>query len=124
VLPVLNKAIRLVERQIKHAEAQTLLVRPFSIDEPQFYWTGKKVDFVESAYALYLVRCINNGKISLKELIQVLGKTFHIEIRDDEYSRIFTDIINRKGNNATFTYSLWQAVNRRVEELILKPPRK
>jgi hypothetical protein len=93
--------------------------------ETKFYWTKKKVDFVEFVYSFYLTKCINNGEVSLWELTQVFGKIFHIEIKENEYSRIFTDIKNRKGdNNATFTYALWQAVNQQIEELIQKPPRK
>jgi hypothetical protein len=45
-------------------------------------WTGSNVEWVELIYALYLVKRINNGKISLKELFQQMGEIFDFEVKD------------------------------------------
>ena len=37
-------------------------------DPPSFKWTATVRDLVELIYALYHYRCLNNGKVSLRDL--------------------------------------------------------
>jgi hypothetical protein len=45
-------------------------------------WTGSIIEWIELIYALYSVKRINNGKITLKELFQQMGKIFDFEVKE------------------------------------------
>jgi hypothetical protein len=45
-------------------------------------WTGSIVEWVELIYALYSVKRINNGKITLKELFGQMGEIFDIDVKE------------------------------------------
>ena len=49
---------------------------------PRFQWTSSKVALTELIYALYHSGTINNGKISLKELVEKLENIMEIELGD------------------------------------------
>lgn len=57
-------------------------------------WTASKVALVELIYALHNERVINNGEISLNELVKVTETFFNTEIK--QHNRIFLEIRNRK----------------------------
>jgi hypothetical protein len=118
---ILKKAIRLVTKWIEFMETQMFLnLRKGAI---AIHWTGSKVEFVEFVYAIYCVGCVNNGEISLKEIFQLMCKTFNIEAND--YARIFVDIKNRNGNDRTKFLNLTRrSLTQYMEIADQRPPRK
>ncbi|MDR2425400.1 MAG: RteC domain-containing protein, partial [Prevotellaceae bacterium] len=69
----LRKALELIDAQIAWAEKQILSEQTAPLcheekEQPSLKWTGSVVEWVEFIYALYLVKRINGGKITLKEL--------------------------------------------------------
>ncbi len=52
-------------------------------------WTGSKRSLIELAYAINQTDCINDGKITFKDLIRLLSEVFHIELSD------FYSVLNR-----------------------------
>lgn len=63
--------------------------------ESTLYWTGKKIEAVEMLYAVYFSGAINNGKVTIRELAEVFGRLFNIDITKDIY-RYFAEIQQRK----------------------------
>jgi hypothetical protein len=86
-------------------------------------WTGSIAEWVELIYALYLVKRINGGKISLKNLFRQMGEIFEFEVK--EYANYFMNIKNRTDENRTkFTDLLKDAVLGRMEGADKKLSRK
>ena len=86
-------------------------------------WTGSIVEWVELIYALYLVKHINGGKISLKNLFLQMGEIFDFEVK--EYANYFMNIKNRTDEHRTkFTDLMRDALLERMTEADRKPSRK
>jgi hypothetical protein len=124
----LRKATELIDAQIAWVEKQLLAEQnaTFCLDEkklPPLKWTGSIVEWVKLIYALYLVKRINNGKISLKNRFRQMGEMFDFEVK--EYANYFMNIKNRMDENRTkFTDSMSAALLERMTEADRKPPLK
>jgi hypothetical protein len=80
----------------------------------QLKWTGNVIEWVELIYALYTVKRINGGEITLKELFQQMGKIFDFEVK--EFANYFMNIKNRTdGHRTKFMDLLKNAVLGRME---------
>jgi hypothetical protein len=99
---------------------------PFTRQYPnrsKLKWTGNVVEWVELIYALYTVKRINNGKVSLRELFHQMGEIFDFEVK--EFSNYFMNIKNRTdGHRTKFMDLLKDAVLRRMEDADRNPSRK
>jgi hypothetical protein len=99
---------------------------PFSHQSTKYgklKWTGSIVEWVELMYALYTVKRINDGKITLKELFQQMGEVFDFDVK--EFANYFMNIKNRTdGRRTKFTDLLKDAVLERMAEADRKPSRK
>jgi hypothetical protein len=127
----LRKAIDIVDRQMEFVRWQMQLEAPaqncpFVLQFPKhgkLKWTGSVVEWVELIYALYTAKRINNGKTSLKELFQQMGRIFDIE--EKEFAVYFMNIKNRTdGRRTKFMDLLRDAVLKRMEDADRKPSRK
>ena len=78
-------------------------------------WTAKKIYLVELIYALYFSRTINNGKITIKELCELFGKIFNIEIAKDAY-RYFIEIQQRKIDQTKFIGHLKSVLQQQMDQ--------
>lgn len=63
--------------------------------ESALYWTAKKIELVEIIYAIYFSGAVNNGKVTIKELTEVFGRLFNVDLSKDIY-RYFAEIQQRK----------------------------
>lgn len=77
-------------------------------------WTGSKISLVELIYALHSTNSINNGNISLAELVKLSEQLFNIEL--DDYSRTYLDIRMRKIRRTKFLDALIQSLLKRMED--------
>jgi hypothetical protein len=86
-------------------------------------WTGSTAEWVELIYALYLVKRINDGKISLKNLFRQIGEMFGFEVK--EFANYFMNIKNRTDERRTkFTDLMRDALLERMTEADRKPSLK
>jgi hypothetical protein len=131
VATFLKKAIELVDRQIGFTEkqifeAQKVYHCPFyreAAKQNTVQWTGSVSDFVELGYALHASGSIENGKITLTQLFQILGAVFDIDVK--EFSRKFSDIKNRsKGDRTKFINRMKQALTELIEKADDRASRK
>jgi hypothetical protein len=123
------KAIELVCIQIKWVQRQMLAKQtpencPYNREiQTKLQWTGSTVDLVELLYALRATKCINGGKIALKELFDIFCGLFNMDIRN--FSRFFISIKNRmKGDRTAFLDKLKKELTAKLEESDRKPSRK
>jgi hypothetical protein len=121
-----QKATKLVETQIEWVEKQILAEKhlpPSQITSSgKLVWTGTVIEWVEMIYALYLVKRINKGEITLKELFRRMGEIFDFEVK--EFANYFMNIKNRKDEHRTkFTDLMRNSVLERMEEADRKPSR-
>jgi hypothetical protein len=124
----LYKAIELIDTQIAWVEKQLLAEQTATLCREEkvqsaLKWTGSIAEWVELIYALYLVKRINGGKISLKNLFRQMGEIFDFEV--NEFANYFMNIKNRTDEKRTkFTDLMRNSVFERITESDRKPPRK
>lgn len=73
------------------------------------HWTGKKIELVEILYALYFSGSVNNGKATIKELADFIGRIFNTDLSKDVY-RYFSEIQQRKEEKQTKFLDLLRAI--------------
>lgn len=63
-------------------------------------WTGNKIFLIELGYSLYVAGDINNGNITVKEIMNLLGTMFNIDLGD--YYRGYIALRNRKKDRTLY----------------------
>jgi len=79
-------------------------------------WSDNKQDLILLAYALYEKRSINDGQITLKEIIGQFESLFNIQLQN--HSRRFIDLKNKKQPDQ-FLMDLRDVINRKIDNLYL-----
>jgi len=111
-------SIQAHEMLIKRIEGELLELQTPGASEKhksgKHVWTDSKISLVELIYALHSVKSINNGKIDIKELMEVFESMFNIRL--EEYSRTFIDIRGRKTERTKYLDLLKQNLLKRMED--------
>ncbi|PIB29661.1 hypothetical protein BFP77_05825 [Maribacter sp. 4U21] len=63
-------------------------------------WTGSYASFVEMAYGLKIMGCINQGNVDIKTIIEVLGEM--LDVPRGNHSRTYSELKARKGSRIKF----------------------
>lgn len=82
---------------------------------PPRQWCGKKIDLAELVYALYSARVVDCGNISIRELADLVGGLFGINLGKDIY-RLHTEILQRKTDSTKFLDFLRSVLQQRLDE--------
>lgn len=77
-------------------------------------WTGSKIFLIELGYSLYVAGDINNGNITVKEIMDLLGTMFNIDLGD--YYRGYITLKNRKKDRTLYLKTLIEKLLKRMEE--------
>lgn len=77
-------------------------------------WTSNKIFLIELGYALYVAGDINNGNITVKEIMDLLGAIFNIDLGD--YYRGYITLKNRKKDRTLYLKTLIEKLLKRMEE--------
>jgi len=80
-----------------------------------YQWTGNKIDMVEMLYALHFSKAINGGNTKIKELAEVFGLVFNIDLTKDIY-RFYTEIQQRKIDQTKFLDYLRAILQQRIDD--------
>ncbi len=75
-------------------------------------WSGSKTDMVEVILSLHSLNVFNEGQITIKELMSFFAQQFHIKL--DGHYRIYTEIKNRKKENAPFLRKMMETFNKKI----------
>ena len=77
-------------------------------------WTGNKIFLIELGYSLYVAGDINNGNIAVKEIMNLLGTMFNIDLGD--YYRGYIALRNRKKDRTFYLKTLIEKLLKRMDE--------
>lgn len=82
-------------------------------------WTGESINLVEIAYGIWLTGQLNNGQVSITEIVEFLEAAFRVRIGKPH--RRWQGIANRKRLGYTrYLDECKRAIEKRVEEEMLK----
>jgi len=111
--------IRAAELLATHLEGQLEeLIRPGLAGTqaaPRVTWTESKTGLIELAYALQSAGVLNNGKIDLKDIIDLLSTAFNIQLGN--YPRTFQEILSRKTGYTTLIDKLRDKLLLRIQRI-------
>ncbi|HZY36196.1 MAG TPA: RteC domain-containing protein [Mucilaginibacter sp.] len=82
-------------------------------------WTGETINLVEIAYGIWLTGQLNNGQVSITEIVEFLEKIFRVRIGKPH--RRWQGIANRKRLGYTkFLDEMRNLIEKRIEEEIIR----
>ncbi len=76
-------------------------------------WTGEKVDLIELVYAIYYSNKVNNGNVTLKQIVKLMEYSFSIELGDPY--RTYSGIKDRQNSQARFLEELLQKFKEQIQ---------
>lgn len=80
-------------------------------------WTGQNTDFVELVYGLHTKKCINDGDVSLKDMLTTFMQFLDFEKPLTNCYITYRDVKMRKlDNRATFLQEMTDGLNWRMKE--------
>jgi hypothetical protein len=82
---------------------------------PELNWTESKASLIELAYALYASRALDDGKVSIKQIIGIIEQLTGLDLSN--YRRIFADIRIRKTGPTGFLDLLSRQYKQYVDSL-------
>jgi hypothetical protein len=82
---------------------------------PRVTWTDSKTALIELAYALQAAGVLNNGKIDLKDIIEHLQASYHVNLGN--YPRTFQEILSRKTGYTNFIDRLRDKLLLRIQQI-------
>ena len=115
-----NLSVLLAFEQVKEylqnsmMEIETPAIPRIAVEQQTIAWTDTKAGLIELAYALHAAGALNNGQATLKQTIEFLQTTFHIDLGNT--SRTFQAILARKKGDTAFLDRLKAALLKRIEE--------
>lgn len=77
-------------------------------------WTASKAGIIELIYALHAEGVFNYGACDIREIVQVFGKAFDIDV--GQFHRTFNEITNRKSERTKFLNALKEKLNHRMNQ--------
>lgn len=95
-------------------QSQNGSVNETSVPKVKVTWTGKKSELVEQIYAWIEAGCFNNGKISIKDLVEYIEFVFNIDLGD--YYHVFIEMRERVGSRTIFLDKLIKFLNKRMDD--------
>lgn len=78
-------------------------------------WGGNKIDLAEIVYGLYYSKLVDAGRISIRELADLIGGLFGIDLGKDIY-RYHTEIQQRKIDRTKFLDFLISVLRQQLDE--------
>lgn len=80
-------------------------------------WTGQNTDFIELIYGLHSMKCINDGEVSLKDMLTTFMQFLDFEKPLANCYITYRDVKMRKlDNRATFLQEMTNELNWRMKE--------
>ena len=80
-------------------------------------WTGQNTDFIELIYGLHTKKCINDGEVSLKDMLTTFMQFLDFEKPLANCYITYRDVKMRKlDNRATFLQEMTNELNWRMKE--------
>ena len=103
----LNRQLQLLDRKIHISKIRATL------SDFNLKWTGSKSDAIEFGYGLFAVATLNNGNVTIKEIMTFIEAAFDIDLGD--YYRTYLTLKSRKKNRTSFFTSVIEQLLKRME---------
>ena len=115
----IKKALAFVQKMLKLITDGKIIT--FSQEErnvpSELRWTGQNTDFIELIYGLHTKKCINDGKVSLKDMLTTFMQFLDFEKPLANCYITYRDVKMRKlDNRATFLQEMTNELNWRMKE--------
>ena len=114
-----KKALAFVQKMIKFVTDGKMIT--FTNEEKRISsglrWTGQNTDFIELIYGLHTKKCINDGEVSLKDMLTTFMQFLNFEKPLANCYITYRDVKMRKlDNRATFLQEMANELNWRMKE--------
>ena len=114
-----KKALAFVQTMIKFVTDGKMIT--FTNEEKRtssgLRWTGQNTDFIELIYGLHTKKCINDGEVSLKDILTTFMQFLDFEKPLANCYITYRDVKMRKlDNRATFLQEMTNELNWRMKE--------
>jgi len=106
--------IKAFDLLIKYLESSGKPEVPNQFNHSPLTWTDSKASLVELIYAIHHSKVINNGNTEIKDLSNVFGQLFNIDLKD--IYKIFHEINSRKNDRNKFINKLLNDSNDNLNE--------
>ena len=103
----LNRQLQLLDRKMQISKIRAAL------SDLNRKWTGSKSDAVEFGYGLVAIATLNNGNVTIKEIMAFIEAAFDIDLGD--YYRTYLTLKSRKKNRTAFFTSVIEQLLKRME---------
>lgn len=114
-----KKALAFVQKMLKLVTDDK--IQTFAQEEKRassgLRWTGQNTDFIELIYGLHTKKCINDGEVSLKDMLTMFMQFLDFEKPLANCYITYRDVKMRKlDNRATFLQEMANELNWRMKE--------
>lgn len=114
-----KKALAFVQKMLKLVTDGKMIT--FTNEEKRISsglrWTGQNTDFIELIYGLHTKKCINDGEVSLKDMLNTFMQFLDFEKPLANCYITYRDVKMRKlDNRATFLQEMTNELNWRMKE--------
>ena len=114
-----KKALAFVQKMVKFVTDGKM--QTFAQEEKRassgLRWTGQNTDFIELIYGLHSKKCINDGEVSLKDMLTTFMQFLDFEKPLANCYITYRDVKMRKlDNRATFLQEMTNELNWRMKE--------
>ena len=114
-----KKALAFVQKMLKLVTEGKMIT--FTNEEKRISsglrWTGQNTDFIELIYGLHTKKCINDGEVSLKDILTTFMQFLDFEKPLANCYITYRDVKMRKlDNRATFLQEMTNELNWRMKE--------
>ena len=114
-----KKALAFVQKMLKLVTDDK--IQTFAQEEKRassgLRWTGQNTDFIELIYGLHTKKCINDGEVSLKDMLTTFMQFLDFEKPLANCYITYRDVKMRKlDNRATFLQEMANELNWRMKE--------
>ena len=114
-----KKALAFVQKMLKLVTDGKMIT--FTNEEKRISsglrWTGQNTDFIELIYGLHSMKCINDGEVSLKDMLTAFMQFLDFEKPLANCYITYRDVKMRKlDNRATFLQDMTNELNWRMKE--------
>lgn len=115
----MKKALAFVQKMLKFVTDGKVIT--FTQEERKapsgLRWTGQNTDFIELIYGLHSMKCINDGEVSLKDMLTTFMQFLDFEKPLANCYITYRDVKMRKlDNRATFLQEMTNELNWRMKE--------
>ena len=115
----MKKALAFVQKMLKFVTDGKVIT--FTQEERKapsgLRWTGQNTDFIELIYGLHTKKCINDGEVSLKDMLTTFMQFLDFEKPLANCYITYRDVKMRKlDNRATFLQEMTNELNWRMKE--------